>query len=108
MDPVADVLLWSDRVPGRDSVPERDPEGKAAASVRLRVSERVFYLWRHHESSQYPHGVWAHYLEKPDRFLYFRCAGGFGAGDIHGDLSVDLEPPDAGEAGKDQKKVWAD
>ena len=107
MDALADVFLWNDRLPGRDSFPERNSEGEKAGFVYLRLFKRISDLRRDHESGIHSDGIRQDHEEEPDRILYFRCTCGSGTGHVYGDLSVDLKQAVAGEAGEGKEKIRA-
>ena len=107
VDAVANVLVWNDRLSGRNPFSEGNPEGKETGSVHIRIFECISDFRRNHESCVDSDGIRKNYKEKSDRILYFRCTCGSGTGYFYRDFSVDLKQTSAGKTGKSKEKIRA-
>ena len=88
---MADVLFWHHRVPGRNSLPERNLKSKEAGSLHLWIFKCGPDLRRDHEPGKHPDVLWVYHTGQPGCFLYFRNPGGPGACTVNCDLFMVFE-----------------
>lgn len=91
LDTMADVLFWHHRVPGRNSLPERNLKSKETGSLHLWIFKCGAHLWRDHESGKHLNVLRIHHTGQPGCFLYFRNPGGSGACTVNCDLFMVFE-----------------